>query len=262
MKILFVGDVYGRPGRRAASELVPKLILERGIDFCIMNGENAAGGFGITENIGKKLLAYGVDVITTGNHVWDQKSGVAYVQSGDRILRPANYPDSTGGRGSGLFESRNGGLVGVINILGRTGMRPMDCPFRLGKRLVDSLKKETPVVFVDFHAEATSEKIAMGWFLDGRASVLIGTHTHVQTADETVLPGGTAYLTDSGMTGPHDSVIGANKEVVIQQFLDRMPARFEPAEDDVKLCGAVIDVDDATGRATSIERLRIDLPDL
>tara|TARA_Y100000588_G_scaffold394836_1_gene517706 strand:- start:871 stop:1659 length:789 start_codon:yes stop_codon:yes gene_type:complete len=261
VKILFVGDIYGRAGRRAASEVVPQLMTEYSVDFCIINGENAAGGFGITENIGKKLHAYGADVITTGNHVWDQKSGVPYIQSGDRILRPANYPPSVGGIGSGVYEARNGRFVGVVNIQGRTGLRPVDCPFRIGRRLVDELKKETPIVFVDFHAEATSEKIAMGWYLDGRASVVIGTHTHVQTADETVLPGGTAYMTDSGMTGPHDSVIGAEKEAVIQQFLDRMPTRYEPAEGDVKLCGAMIDVDPKSGRATAIERLRIDVPE-
>jgi metallophosphoesterase (TIGR00282 family) len=261
VKILFVGDIYGRPGRRAASEVVPRLMTEHTVDFCIINGENAAGGFGITENIGKKLHAYGADVITTGNHVWDQKGGVSYIQRGDRVLRPANYPPSVGGVGHGLFESRNGRLVGVVNIQGRTGLRPVDCPFRIGRRLVDDLKKETPIVFVDFHAEATSEKIAMGWYLDGRASVVIGTHTHVQTADETILPGGTAYLTDSGMTGPHDSVIGAEKEAVIQQFLDRMPTRYEPAEGDVKLCGVLVDVNDDSGQATAIERLRIDVPD-
>jgi metallophosphoesterase (TIGR00282 family) len=259
MRILFVGDVYGKPGRRATSELVPKLIEERDIDFTIVNGENAAGGFGITENIGKKMHAYGADVITTGNHVWDQKGGISYICSGDRILRPANYPSDVGGTGAEVFMSKKGVPVGVANVMGRTGMRPMDCPFRSAVECVEKLKKKTPIVLIDFHAEATSEKIAFGWYMDGFVSVVVGTHTHVQTADETILPRGTAYITDVGMTGPHKSVIGAQKEAVIQQFLDRMPTRFEPATEDVKLCGVIVDVDNATGRAQSIERLRIDL---
>ncbi len=259
VRILFVGDVYGKPGRRAASDLVPKLIEEREIDFTIVNGENSAGGFGITENIGKKLHAYGADVITTGNHVWDQKASIPYVVGGDRILRPANYPADVGGKGAAVFQSKKGLPVGVVNVMGRTGMRPMDCPFRCSTDCVEMLKKETPIVFIDFHAEATSEKIAFGWFMDGSASAVIGTHTHVQTADETILPRGTAYITDVGMTGPHHSVIGAQKDAVIQQFMDRLPTRFEPATEDVKLCGVIIDIDDTTGRALSIERLRIDL---
>jgi metallophosphoesterase (TIGR00282 family) len=259
MRILFVGDVYGKPGRRAASELVPMLIEERTIDFTIINGENAAGGFGITENIGNKMHAYGADVITTGNHVWDQKGSVSYICAGDRILRPANFPSDVGGKGAEVFMSKKGIPIGVVNVMGRTGMKPMDCPFRSGTACVEQMKKKTPIVFVDFHAEATSEKIAFGWHLDGFASAVIGTHTHVQTADETILPRGTAYMTDVGMTGPHKSVIGAQKDAVIQQFLDRMPTRFEPATEDVKLCGVIIDVDNATGRAQSIERLRIDL---
>ncbi|MEE2753726.1 MAG: TIGR00282 family metallophosphoesterase [Candidatus Latescibacterota bacterium] len=259
MRILFVGDVYGKPGRRATSQLVPKLIEERDIDFTIVNGENAAGGFGITENIGKKIHAYGADVITTGNHVWDQKGGISYICSGDRILRPANYPSDVGGTGAEVFMSKRGVPVGVANVMGRTGMRPMDCPFRSAVECVEKLKKKTPIVLIDFHAEATSEKIAFGWYMDGFASVVVGTHTHVQTADETILPRGTAYITDVGMTGPHKSVIGAQKEVVIQQFLDRMPTRFEPATEDVKLCGVIVDIDNATGRAQSIKRLRVDL---
>ena len=259
MRILFVGDIYGKPGRRAASELVPKLIEEREIDFTIMNGENAAGGFGITENIGKKLHAYGADVITTGNHVWDQKASISYIVSGDRILRPSNYPADVGGTGAAVYTSKKGTPVGVVNVMGRTGMRPMDCPFRSGMDCVEMIRKKTPIVFIDFHAEATSEKIAFGWYMDGSASAVVGTHTHVQTADETILPRGTAYITDVGMTGPHKSVIGAQKDAVIQQFMDRLPTRFEPATEDVKLCGVIIDVDNATGRALSIERLRIDL---
>ena len=259
MRILFVGDIYGKPGRRAASELIPRLIEEHDIEFTIVNGENAAGGFGITENIGNKLHTYGADVVTTGNHVWDQKSGISYIVSGKKILRPANYPVDVGGRGAQVFMSKSGVPVGVANVMGRTGMRPMDCPFRSGMACAEELRKKTPIIFIDFHAEATSEKIAFGWYMDGSASAVIGTHTHVQTADETILPRGTAYMTDAGMTGPHNSVIGAQKEAVIQQFLDRLPTRYEPATEDVKLCGVIIDADNATGRAQNIERLRIDL---
>ncbi len=258
MKILFVGDVYGRPGRRAAAELIPRLREAHGVDFCIVNGENAAGGAGITEKIGRKIHAYGADVITTGNHVWDQKDGVAYVMAGDRVLRPANFPPEVGGVGWGVFPSESGMPVGVVCLQGRTNMKSLDCPFRTGREIVDALRQEVRVVVIDFHAEATSEKIAFGWFMDGQVSAVVGTHTHVQTADEQVLPGGTAYITDAGMTGPHDSVIGAEKEVAIQRFINQMPARFEPAIGDVKLCGALLDVDEETGKARQIDRLRVD----
>ena len=203
MKILFVGDVYGKPGRRAAADLIPSLKTSHAIDFCIVNGENAAGGFGITENIAQKIHAYGADVITTGNHVWDQKDSVPYVMAGDRILRPANFPPGVGGVGSGVFETGKGVSVGVISLQGRIHMRDLECPFIHGEKLVNKLKEQTPVVVVDFHAEATSEKIAFGWYMDGKASAVIGTHTHVQTADNRVLPQGTAYITDAGMTGQY-----------------------------------------------------------
>ena len=259
MKVLFVGDVYGRPGRRAASEWVPRLIEEHGVDFCIVNGENAAGGFGITEKIGRKFHAYGADVITTGNHVWDQKAAVPYIMAGDRILRPANFPKGVGGTGAGIFPARNGVSVGVVCLQGRTNMKSLDCPFQVGREVVASLREKTPVIVVDFHAEATSEKLAFGWFMDGKVSAVVGTHTHVQTADEQVLPEGTAYITDAGMTGPHDSVIGAKKEAAVQRFVNQLPVRFEPAQGDVKLCGAMLDINEETGKARSIERLRIDL---
>ena len=207
MKILFVGDVYGKPGRRAAAKIIPDLISTHDVEFCVVNGENAAGGFGITENISKKFHAYGADVITTGNHVWDQKEAMPFIMSGERILRPANFPPGTGGRGAGVFQTRNGTPVGVICIQGRTNMRPLDCPFRLGEELAAELQKETRVILVDFHAEATSEKIAYGWFLDGKVSAVFGTHTHVQTADESILPGGTAYITDVGMTSIRSGVV-------------------------------------------------------
>tara|TARA_B100001123_G_scaffold448753_1_gene611200 strand:- start:618 stop:1403 length:786 start_codon:yes stop_codon:yes gene_type:complete len=258
LKILFVGDVYGKPGRRAAADIIPELKTSYNVDFCIVNGENAAGGFGITENIGRKFHAYGAHVITTGNHVWDQKEAMPYILAGDKILRPANYPPGTGGQGAGIFQSEMGVTVGVVCIQGRTNMRPLDCPFRLGEEIVSNLRRQTPVIVVDFHAEATSEKIAYGWFLDGKVSAVLGTHTHVQTADERILPEGTAYISDVGMTGPHDSVIGAQKEPAIRRFVDQMPVRFEPASEDVKLCGVLLEVDPESGKATSIERLRID----
>lgn len=259
MRILFVGDVYGRPGRRAAAELIPRLIDDYEVDFCIVNGENAAGGFGITEKIGRKFLAYGADVITMGNHVWDQKESIPYVMAGDRLLRPANFPPDVGGIGAGVFPSRSGVQVGVVCLQGRTHMRSLDCPFRIGRETVDALRQKAQVIVIDFHAEVTSEKVAFGWFMDGKVSAVVGTHTHVQTADEQVLPGGTAYMTDAGMTGPHDSVIGSEKKPIIRRFLTQLPTRFKPASGDVKLCGAMLDVDENTGKARGIERLRIDL---
>ena len=258
LNILFVGDIYGKPGRRAAADLIPRLREIHRIDFCIANGENAAGGFGITENIAKKLFAYGADVVTTGNHVWDRKDAIPYIFGSNRVLRPANFPERVGGAGYGVFNASNGATIGVVCMQGRVNMLDLDCPFRVGRDIVDRLRQQTQVIVVDFHAEASSEKIAYGWFMDGRASAVLGTHTHVQTADERILPGGTAYVSDAGMTGPHDSVIGARKEAVIKRFLDRMPVRFEPAEDDIKLCGVVVEVNDETGRATRIERLRVD----
>ena len=259
MKILFVGDVYGRPGRRAAAELIPRLKEKHEVDFVIVNGENSAGGFGITEKIGRKIHAYGADVITTGNHVWDQKDSMPYIMAGEKILRPANFPSDVGGIGSGVFVSASGIPVGVVCLQGRTNMLMLDCPFQIGQSIVERLQEETRVIVVDFHAEATSEKIAFGWFLDGKVSAVLGTHTHVQTADEQVLPDGTAYMTDVGMTGPHDSVIGAEKEAAVRRFINRMPVRFEPASGDIKLCGVLLDVDEATGKSRSIKRLRIDL---
>ena len=258
MNILFVGDIYGRPGRKAAADLIPRLKESHRIDFCIVNGENAAGGFGITENIAKKLLAYGADVITTGNHVWDRKDDIPFILGAGRVLRPANFPESVGGAGYGIFTASNGIRIGVVCIQGRVNMLDLDCPFRIGRDIVDRLRLQTQVIVIDFHAEASSEKIAYGWFMDGRASAVLGTHTHVQTADEHILPGGTAYVSDAGMTGPHDSVIGARKEAVIHRFLDRRPVRFEPAENDIKLCGVIVEVEDESGKATRIERLRID----
>lgn len=257
---MFVGDVYGKSGRWAAAYWIPRLIEEHSVDFCIVNGENSAGGFGITEKIGRKFHAYGADVITMGDHVWDQKDSLSYVLGGDRILRPANFPEGVGGVGAGVFSSRNGFSVGVMSLVGRTYMKlTLDCPFRVGLETVERLRAETPIIVVDFHAEATSEKIALGQYLDGKVSAVLGTHTHVQTADEQVLSGGTAYMTDAGMTGPHDSVIGAKKEPAIKRFINQMPVRFEPATGGIKLCGALLDIDESSGKTRSIERLRLDL---
>ena len=259
MRILFVADIYARPGRRAAAELIPRLIQEHDVQFCIANGENAAGGFGMTDNIRRKLHAYGVDVITSGNHIWNRPDFVRRLDALDRVLRPLNYPGSAPGCGSTVAEARDGRSVAVVNLQGRTFMPSLDCPFRRGRAEVERLKRRTPTVIVDFHAEATAEKIALGYHLDGIASAVIGTHTHVQTADERILPGGTAYLTDAGMTGVRDSVIGTRPEIAVRRFLDQVPARFKPADGVPWFCGALVDVDDDSGQATGIERLQIAL---
>jgi metallophosphoesterase (TIGR00282 family) len=259
LKILFVADIFARPGRRAAAEKIPALIQDHQVDLVVANGENAAGGFGLTENIVGKLHSYGVDVVTSGNHIWDRKEFVPFLQRSDRVLRPLNYPVEAAGVGSTLVRSRSGLQVGVINLQGRTGMTSIDCPFHAGRAELERLRTQTPILFVDFHAEATAEKMALAWHLDGLASALIGTHTHVQTADERILPGGTAYLTDAGMTGPHDSVIGVRQEIAIQRFLTQVPVRFKPSEGNVKFCGALIDVDPTSGKSLSIERLQIDV---
>ena len=259
MRILFVADVYARTGRRVAAECIPQLIRDREVDFCIVNGENAAGGFGLTENMARKFISYGADLITSGNHVWDRKEFLPFLGKFDRVLRPFNYPPSTAGRGSAVIESRGGVPVAVLNLQGLTHLPNIDCPFRLGRSEVERLKQQCPVVFVDFHAEATAEKIAMGWHLDGLASAVIGTHTHVQTADERILPKGTAYLTDAGMTGPHDSVIGVRHPIAIQRFMTHVHVKFKPADGNPKFCGALVDIDTTSGRATAIERLRMDI---
>ena len=256
MKILFVADIIGRPGRRAAAEWIPRLREKYEVGLCIANGENVAGGLGITENIGKKLHRYGIDVITSGNHIWDKRDEMGYIERATHLLRPANYPPGVIGIGSGVFPAKDGTLVGVLNLQGRTFLKEIDCPFRVAKEQIAALG--TRIIVVDFHAEATSEKVAMGWYLDGLVSAVIGTHTHVQTCDERVLPGGTAYITDAGMTGPHDSVIGMEKERAIRHFLTKLPVRFDPAKGDVKLCGVLLDVDEETGKARRIERVKVD----
>jgi metallophosphoesterase (TIGR00282 family) len=257
VRILFIGDIVGRSGREAVAELLPGLVESQRIDFTIANGENAAGGIGITTKIGEELLDLGIDVLTTGNHVWDKREAFEFLASCDRVLRPANYPPGASGRGSRVYEGRDGALVGVVNLQGRVFMQEIDCPFRRGSELLMDLKQQTPVLIVDIHAEATSEKLALGWYLSGQASAVLGTHTHVQTADERILEGHTAYITDVGMTGPDDSVIGIKKELSIARFVTQLPQRFEAATGPSTLCAVVIDVDENTGAASAVERIAV-----
>ncbi len=254
MKILFIGDIVGKPGRRIVKERTADLAQHEGIDLVIANCENAAAGFGITPSLVEELLPAGIDVLTTGNHVWDKKEILSYIETEPRLLRPANYPEGTPGSGLYAGTTAHGIRYAVLNLQGRVHMPGIDCPFRKADAILSSLDPEVKVRFVDFHAEVTSEKIAFGWYVDGRASAIVGTHTHVPTADERVLPGGTAYLTDVGMTGPYDSVIGMAKEASISRFLNAIPERFEPARGDVRLSAVIIEVDESTGAAKSIER--------
>lgn len=256
MRLLMIGDIVGRPGRRAVKQNLPDLLADKKIDLVIANGENAAGGNGITREVAREMLSCGVDVITMGNHVWNQKESYTYIEKESRIIRPGNYPPGTPGRGAGIFKAKNGIDVGVVNISGRVFMQELDCPFRKADELVNGLKGKADIVIVDFHAEASSEKMAMGWYLDGRVSAVCGTHTHVQTADERVLPGGTAYISDVGMTGPADSVIGVKKELVIEKFITQMPRRFEVAEGLFQFNAAIIEIDPLTARAVHIERIQ------
>ncbi len=256
--ILFLGDVIGKPGRVVVKELLPKVVGDYSPDVVIANGENLAGGFGITEAIYEEMLALNIDVITTGNHVWDRKEALELFGGGPAdIVRPANYPEGTPGSGWTLFTCASGAVVGVLNLSGRVFMDALDCPFRTAQAAVKEIRKSTPVIFVDMHAETTSEKNALGWYLDGSVSAVVGTHTHVQTSDERVLPGGTAYLTDAGMTGPTESVIGMQREIVINRFLTSRPNRFEVASKGLELQGAVITVSASDGRAKSIERIKL-----
>lgn len=258
MRIFFIGDIVGRPGRDLVKELLPEFRSTRQVDFVIANGENAASGKGLTPAIIEDLYAAGVDVVTSGNHVWKNREIFQIIDKDPRVLRPANYPDddSVPGNGSGLYPVPGAGcFVGVVNLIGRVNMGPMDCPFRVGRAIVEDLRHETPVIVVDFHAEASSEKVAMGWYLDGAATAVFGTHIHVQTADERVTPGGTAMITDVGMTGPHDGILGIRKDIILHNILTHMPVRHELAESDMRLCGALVDADALTGRALSIERI-------
>ena len=262
MKILFIGDIVGQPGRRAVAELVPKLRERLALDFVIANGENSAGGSGITPKTAGEIFSAGVDVITTGDHLWDQKEVMELLANEKRFLRPLNYPPGTPGQGSAIFEVQSPESkvqssisIAVLNAQGRTFMPPLENPFLLALDEVKRLRERTKIIFVDFHAEATSEKIALARILDGQVSAVVGTHTHVQTADEQIFPGGTAYLTDAGFTGPHESVLGREIEPVLKRFLTGMPQRFEVAKDRVLLHGAVIEIDDASGKAVKIQRV-------
>jgi hypothetical protein len=256
MKILFIGDIIGRPGRMAVEKLLPGLIEEHQIDFVIANGENAAAGFGLTPAVLDNLFALGIDAVTSGNHLWDKKDILPRLKKEHRLLRPANYPPEVPGTSFGVYQDKQGRKVGVFNLLGRVFMPAVDCPFRTADKIIAELKKETDIIIVDMHAEATSEKIALGWYLDGRVSAVIGTHTHVMTADQRVLPQGTAYITDAGMTGGFDSVIGMEKEPIIEKFLTQLPTKFEVAEGDVRFNGVVVEVDEQSGKAIEIIRIK------
>jgi len=256
MKILFIGDIVGSPGREAVRNLLPELKKEFALDFVIANAENAAGGSGITPKVAEELFASGCDVLTSGDHIWKKKDIFELINAEERILRPGNFPAGAAGRGANVYKTKSGAKVGVINVNGRVFMQALECPFRTTLAAWQELSRETKVIIVDIHAEATSEKVALGWYMDGKASAVLGTHTHIQTADERILPDGTAYLTDAGMTGPYDSVIGRRVEDVLERFLSCVPVKFEVAEENVQLAGAVVDVDESTGRARSIVRVQ------
>jgi metallophosphoesterase (TIGR00282 family) len=262
VRILFIGDIFGRPGRTIVRERLSDLARTHRIDLIIANGENSAAGFGITPALAEELFDLGIEVITTGNHVWDKREIIDYFKMANgnphsparRVLRPANYP--SGMPGWGLYEGKKDGVpYAVMNLQGRVFMASNDDPFRVADQLLKDVTAK--VIFVDVHAEATSEKISLGWYLDGRVTAVVGTHTHIPTADERVLPKGTAYVTDVGMTGPYDSVIGVKKELVMDRFLTNMPARFEPATGDVRLCAVIVECDPKTGHASSIQRLML-----
>jgi metallophosphoesterase (TIGR00282 family) len=257
INILFIGDIVGKPGRNIIKALLPKLVLQYKAELVVANGENSAGGFGITEKIAEELFSSSIDIITTGNHVWDKKNAVSYIAKEPRILRPINYPEDTPGVGSITFRTRNNNLVGVINAMGRTFMNTLDCPFKVAKKEVEKIKKETNIVLIDFHAEATSEKMAFAFYLDGKVSAIIGTHTHVQTADEKILPKGTAYITDVGMTGPENSVIGFKKDEIIERFLTMMPKQYEVPSTPAILSAVYLEVNTSNGLARKIERIML-----
>ena len=255
MKILFIGDIVGAPGREAIKKLVGPLRQEMGIDFVIANAENASGGSGITAKVADDLFSSEVDVITSGDHIWKKVEIFELINREARILRPLNYPSGAPGRGATVFKTKAGVKIGVINVNGRVFMDALECPFKTTREACEELAKETKIIIVDIHAEATSEKVALGWYLDGKVSAVLGTHTHIQTADEKILPKGTAYITDVGMTGPYDSVIGRRVEDVLTRFLSSIPVRFEVAQENIQLHGALVEVDEKTGKATSIIRI-------
>ncbi len=255
MKILFIGDIVGKPGRIAVRNLLPRIVARDDIDIVIANCENAAGGRGVTRDVLEELYKNDIDVLTSGNHIWDKKGVLEFIDDYETLLRPANYPAGSPGRGSVSLKDASGKAFGVINLEGRVFMKPLDCPFRVAEREIEGLASAVNIIIVDMHAEATSEKQAMGWFLDGKVSAVVGTHTHVQTADERILPNGTAYITDVGMTGSMDSILGVKKDLALERFLTLMPNRFEVAKKDVWLQGVVMDCDIEKGTCRSIERV-------
>ena len=258
MNILFIGDIVGAPGRRALEELLPRVVDRQFIDLVVANGENASGGLGITPQVADQLLAQGIDVLTSGNHIWKHKEIIHYLESTDRLIRPANYPPETPGRGYAIVETAAGEAAAVINLEGRVFMNPLECPFRTVDRVLEAIPKEVKVVLVDMHAEATSEKQAMGWHLDGRVSAVLGTHTHVQTADERILPNGSGYISDAGMTGPVDSVIGMKLEIILERFLSQRPQPFKVATQNIQLQGVIVKID-PLGRCLEISRVHLPL---
>lgn len=255
VRILFIGDIVGSPGRTAISRELHRLVDRHAADLVIANGENAAGGFGITPDTAAELYRQGVHLLTSGNHIWDKKDNSGFLDREERIIRPFNYPPGTPGRGSTVVETPAGIKVGVLNLEGRVYMKNLDCPFRCADAELAELRKETPIILLDFHAETTSEKASLGWYLDGRVSAVVGTHTHVQTADERILPNGTAYITDVGMTGSFDSVIGVDKGQAIQRFLTQQSVKFDIPKKDLRINAVVIGIDTKTGKAVSIERI-------
>jgi metallophosphoesterase (TIGR00282 family) len=255
VKVLVIGDIVGRPGRKLTQQLLPTLINQYKINFVVANGENAAGGAGITPDIADELLSSGINVLTSGNHIWDKKEIIPYIKNEERLIRPENYPPNTPGKGWVLAKSNTGYPIAIANFVGRVFMKDFDCPFRAADNLLSSLKDKTNIVLIDFHGEATSEKQAFAWYLDGLVSAVFGTHTHVQTADERILPKGTGYITDIGMTGPTEGVLGVDKHNVLHRFLTQMPVRFQVAKGPTQLNGIVLDIDDNLGLCTNIKRI-------
>jgi metallophosphoesterase (TIGR00282 family) len=254
VKLLFVGDIFGHAGRSIVADHLADIRTAQGIDIVIANGENSAAGFGITPSVADELFRYGIDVMTSGNHIWDKKDIFDYLTRTPKLLRPANYPPGCPGAGVYIHETKSGTRCAVINLQGRVYMANTDCPFRKADEVIAALPADVKVRFVDFHAEVTSEKMAMGWYLDGRVSAMVGTHTHIPTADTRILPGGTAYQTDCGMTGPYDSVIGVEKEPILRRFLTALPVKMEPAKGGVELHSVIVEVDDESGKAISVRR--------
>ena len=252
IKVVHLGEVVGRSGRKALRSYISQ--MKEGVDFMLVNAENAAGGFGLTKNVAEELFSLGIDCLTLGNHAWSKKEGIEIIETDPRILRPANYPKGVPGRGASVFTTRKGFKIGVINLMGRIFMEPIDSPFEVGERIIEEMRKETPLIIVDFHAEATSEKGALGVFFDGKVSAVIGTHTHIPTADERILPNGTAFITDIGMTGPIDSIIGVKKEQVLERFLYATPRKFEVAEGPAMVCSHFLEIDAESGKAISLRR--------